>query len=234
MESVGRITSVHRYPVKSMGGERLTDARLTLQGIFGDRWLAFVQADSKAPFPWLTAREAPATLLYSAKFLMDGGPHVEVVTPAGKTLGGDSSELFAEIEALAGMPLQRLTNYRGSFDVAPASLMAHSTAAAIAKASDTPEDRFRFRMSFYIDTGSEVPFPENDWVGKVLRIGESARVAVTEPDKRCVMINLEHQSSGASSRVLKAAGELNNANAGVYAAVISAGEVHEGDEVWLE
>jgi MOSC domain-containing protein YiiM len=68
----------------------------------------------------------------------------------------------------------------------------------------------------------------------VLRLGETARVAGTEPDKRCVMINLEHQSSGASPRVLKAAGELNGANVGVYAAVVTPGEVREGDEVWIE
>ena len=234
MERVGQISSIHRYPVKSMGGERLESTGLTHHGIPGDRWHAFVQAETKDSFPWLTARQAGQMLLYSAKFLTEGGPHVEVVTPDGKTRAGDSPELLDELETLAGMPIHRLTHYQGSFDVAPASLMAHSTAAAIAAASDTPEDRFRFRMNFYIDTGSEVPFPENDWVGKVIRIGDAARVAVTEPDKRCVMINLEHQSSGASSRVLKAAGELNDAYAGVYAAVITMGEVHEGDEVWLE
>lgn len=234
MQSVGRISSIHRYPVKSMGGERLANTQLTFHGIPGDRWHAFVQADSKGSFPWLTARDASAMLLYSAKFLTEGGPRVEVVTPDGKTMAGDSPELLDALQVLGAMPIHRLTHYQGSFDVAPASLMAHSTARAIAKASDTPEDRFRFRMNFYIDTGSDEPFPENDWVGKVLRIGESARVAGTELDKRCVMINLEHQSSGASSRVLKAAGELNDAYAGVYAAVITMGEVHEGDEVWLE
>jgi uncharacterized protein YcbX len=234
MQSIGRISSVHRYPVKSMGGERLGSASLTLQGILGDRWHAFVQSESKGPFPWLTARETARMLLYSAKFLLDGGPHVEVATPGGKSFAGDSPELLDELQALAARPIYRLTDYRGSFDVAPASLMAHSTAAAIAAASETPEDRFRFRMNFYIDTGSAEPFPENTWVGRVLRLGETARVAVTEPDKRCVMINLEHQSSGASPRVLRAAGELNGANVGVYAAVVTPGEVHEGDEVWIE
>ena len=43
-ETVGRITSLHRYPVKSMGGEQLAEALVTLQGIAGDRSYAFVQA----------------------------------------------------------------------------------------------------------------------------------------------------------------------------------------------
>ena len=62
MTRVGRIVSAWRYPVKSMAGERLESAPVTLQGIEADRMYAFVQAGSPSPFPWLTGRELPSLM----------------------------------------------------------------------------------------------------------------------------------------------------------------------------
>ncbi|MBI2765206.1 MAG: MOSC domain-containing protein [Chloroflexi bacterium] len=234
MTVVGRISSIHRYPVKSMGGERLAVAPLTLQGILGDRMYAFVQAGSRSVFPWFTGREAPSILSYSARMVPGERPAFDVQTPAGAVMEAGSPELLAELEALGGKPLNCLVNYRGTFDVAPASLLALSTVRAIAKESETADDPLRFRMNFYIDTGDDTPFVENAWVGGVLRLGESARIAVNEPDKRCVMITLDHQTSKGSPKILRAVSEMNAAAAGVYGVVVTAGEVREGDEVTLE
>ena len=234
MEEIGRITTIARYPVKSMGGERLGEAQLTLQGLAGDRLYAFVQRDSKGPFPWLTGREAPQMLSYAAQTRSGSGPGLDVLTPSGSVLAADSDELLRELEALAGRPIYRLANYRGSFDVAAVAVIAHATVQALAAASETEVDAGRYRMTFTIDTGNDEPFIENQWVGRVLRIGETARVAVTERDKRCVMITLDHPTSAGSPRILRAAAELNGACAGVYGSVSTAGEVREGDTVWIE
>ena len=64
MQSLGVIRQLARYPVKSMQGEALPSAALTLQGLAEDRRYAFVQATSQSPFPWLTARELPELLYY--------------------------------------------------------------------------------------------------------------------------------------------------------------------------
>lgn len=234
MQHVGTITSINRYPVKSMGGETLPEAALTLQGVSGDRLYAFVQGGSKSDFPWLTGRETPAILSYAARVQPGDPRRVEVQTPSGQILAADSEELLAELEALSGRPLHRLANYRGNFDVAPVSLIAHSTVRALAAASETAEDPGRFRMTFTVDTGDGRPFAENEWVVRVLRIGETARVTITERDQRCVMITLDHPSSAGSPRILRAAAELNGAAAGVSGSVTTAGEVREGDAVWAE
>ena len=234
MRLVGHVTTINRYPVKSMGGERLPETALTLQGVSGDRLYAFVQRDSKSDFPWLTGREAPGILSYAA-LLRPGKPTaVDVRTPSGATLAADSDELLAELEALSGRSLHRLANYRGNFDVAPVSLIALSTVRALATASGTAEDSGRYRMTFTVDTGGAAPFVENEWVGRELRIGKTARVAITEPDKRCVMITLDHPTSAGSPRILRAAAELNDAAAGVYGSVTAAGDVREGDTVSVE
>src|SRR5260370_15981158 len=64
MQSLGVIRQLARYPVKSMQGEALSSAALTLQGFAEDRRYAFVQATSRSAFPWLTARELPELLHY--------------------------------------------------------------------------------------------------------------------------------------------------------------------------
>ena len=56
MQKVGVIRRVARYPVKSMRGDAYASLPLTLQGFEEDRRFAFVQAESRSDFPWLTAR----------------------------------------------------------------------------------------------------------------------------------------------------------------------------------
>lgn len=233
MEQIGRVSGIYRYPVKSMGGERLEAAPVTFQGIPGDRVQAFIQGNSTSTFPWLTGRQVPSMLHYRAR-VTSKELGVEVVTPSGRTVAADDPELLAEIEALAGQPVHRLADYRGSFDVAPVTLIANASVAAIAEASGTTLDPLRFRMTFYLDTGDETPFIENAWVGRTVRIGENVRVVVTERDQRCVMTTLDYPDSTGSPKVLRAIAELNGACAGVYAVVVAQGEVREGDAAWLE
>src|SRR5256885_10684125 len=78
MQAVGVIRQLIRYPVKSMQGEALTSAALTLQGFAEDRRYAFVQATSRSAFPWLTARELPELLRYRTSVEKAGTPEVAV------------------------------------------------------------------------------------------------------------------------------------------------------------
>jgi uncharacterized protein len=234
MQVVGHIRSIWRYPVKSMAGERLESAPVTLQGITADRMYAFVQAGSASPFPWLTGREMPSLLQYQPVWVPGDRPSLRVRAPSGHEWPIDAPELGAEIEATSGLSVHLLPNYRGSFDVAPLSFISHATVDAIAKASGTPSEPGRFRMNFYVDTTGGESFAEDQWVGRILRVGDTVRVAVTEQDQRCQMITLDPVNSVAAPEVLKAAGNLNGANAGVYAAVLVPGEVREGDTITLE
>jgi uncharacterized protein len=235
MTQVGRVASIYRFPVKSMGGERLPSAAVTLQGLAGDRMHAFVQAGSASPFPWLTGREV-GSMLFHQPFAeeRDGHPQIMVRTPTGEKLPIGSDELREALEEEHGKPVFLLPNYRGSFDVAPMTLMSLATVEGIARASGTAADPLRFRMNLYVDTGNETPFAEDAWVGRVVRVGADVRIGVTERDRRCVMTTLDQPTSEGSPRVLKAIGELNGAFAGIYGAVLTAGTVNEGDSVTLE
>jgi uncharacterized protein YcbX len=68
-----------------MRGEALPAATLTLQGVPEDRRYAFVQAESRSSFPWLTARELPELLSYkpAVEPAGSGKVAVTVTTPGG-------------------------------------------------------------------------------------------------------------------------------------------------------
>ena len=162
MQPVGVIRRLARYPVKSMRGEALPAAALTLQGLPEDRRYAFVQAASRSSFPWLTARELPAMLRYRACVEQSAAPEaaVSVTTPGGETWPVASDELRRALEAHSGRALFLLRDYRGSYDAAPVSLISSQTAARIAEESETAEDAWRFRPNLLVDLASGEPFDE--------------------------------------------------------------------------
>ena len=236
MNPVGKIRQLARYPVKSMGGQSLPATTLTLQGVREDRRYAFVQTASRSNFPWLTARELPELLRYKPT-LEDAGSGdaaVTVATPSGEMWPVQSEELRREVEERSGRAIFLLRDYRGSYDVAPISLISRQTIARIAEESGTEENPMRFRPNLMVDLHEGGAFEELNWVGRILRVGDAARVAITEVDHRCMMITLDPESAKPSPNVLRCVAQQHNRCAGVYGTVLTPGEVRTGDLLWLE
>lgn len=221
-----RIRAIYRFPVKSMGGERLPEATVSFQGIPGDREVAFVQAENRSIFPWLTGRQLPAMVSYAARVEAGSPPKVLVRTPAGEEFAASDPALLDHLQGALSKPLAYLGNYRGSFDVAPLAIISGATQAALGR----PGDDARFRMTLYVD-GIDEPFGEDRWVGKTLRVGDSVVIHVTERDRRCAMITLDPAGGPSDPAVLKAAADQNEAFAGVYAVVLTPGTIREGDVI---
>lgn len=236
MQSVGVIHELRRYPVKSMQGEVLPSAELTLQGFEEDRRYAFVQAASRSSFPWLTARELPELLYYRTIVEKSGTPEVAVTvaTAHGENWPIDSDELRKALEERSRRPLFLMRDHRGLYDAAPVSLISRQTVARIAEETGTKEDSCRFRPNLLVDLKDAGPFDELQWVGKILRIGSAARIAVTKVDERCVMINLDPATGKSSPEILKCVVQQHGQCAGIYATVLTAGEVRTGDAIFLE
>jgi MOSC domain-containing protein len=236
MKSLGTLRHVARYPVKSMRGEELRSAPVGLQGLPGDRLCAFVQTGLRSTFPWLTGRELPELLRYQATYEEAGRSPpreatVQVTTPAGERLEVGSEALREEIERASGRSVRLHLDHRGNHDSAYVSLITAATLRAVSEAAGVPVDHRRFRMNFVVE-GEDPPFSEKAWVGKVLRLG-SVQLAITELDRRCMMITLDPDSGAKSPGVLRVAAELNGACAGVYASVLAAGEAAVGDALCL-
>ena len=236
MKSVAVIHQLARYPVKSMQGEALLSATLTLQGFEEDRRYAFVQAASRSSFPWLTARELPELLYYRTSVEKAGSQDalVTVATPRGENWPVASDELRKALETRSGRPLFLLRDHRGSYDVAPVSLISRQTVARIAQESGTKEDPWRFRPNLLVDLIEGEAFDEMKWVGRILRLGDTAKIAITQVDQRCVMITLDPTTGEASPEILKSVVQNHAKCAGIYATVLARGEVRAGDAILLE
>lgn len=210
-----------------MRREALPAAMLTLQGVEEDRRYAFVQKASRSSFPWLTARELPEMLCYTTSVASAGSPEVAitVTTPAGEKWPVASDELRRALEVHSGRDLFLLHDARGSYDAAPVSLISCQTVDRIAQESETEAEPWRFRPNLLIDLESGGPFDELKWVGKILRIGSEARIAVTQTDQRCMMITLDPASAKASPSILRCVVQQHQQCAGVYGTVLTAGEV---------
>lgn len=236
MQRVGVIRSVARYPVKSMRGEAYASLALTLQGFEEDRRFAFVQADSRGPFPWLTAREMPEFLRWHTSVEKPGtlDVAVTVTTHTGERWPVASGDLRHAIEKLFGRPVFLLRDYRGSYDVSNVSLISEQTVQRIAEESQTEANPWRFRPNLLVDLEGGTAFDELKWVGRILRLGEKARVAVIKEDERCVMITLDPATGERAPQILKCVVQQHNKCAGVYATALAPGEVRAGDGIYLE
>lgn len=101
-----------------------------------------------------------------------------------------------------------------------------------------PAGRFevrRFRPNVVVETDVGVKdFVENAWVGRTLAIGDTVRLSITRPCARCVMTTLPQADLPRDHGILRAAAQHNQAQVGVYAAVVHSGTIRRGDEVRLD
>ncbi len=227
------VRALAHYPVKGMAGIAAGRARISLQGLEGDRLYAFVRTDRLTPFPWLTMREFPGLVRYRPRWADGAAGRAELLieAPNGKTLPVTGEELAALVAREAGLPVRLHADYRGNHDVAQVSLISEATVADICEAAGVPPDSRRFRMNIVV-SGLEA-FGEDRWVGRTLRIG-GAQLAVVARDQRCAVITIDPDTAQRTPATLTVTGARNGACAGVYAVVLEAGDVAVGDEVVLD
>ena len=267
---VGRVVSLHRYPVKSMGGERLEAARLTARGMEGDRTGALVDRETgrvvsaKRPRLWGAVYGLSASVERA-----NGSASILVRFEDGTTLSSARREdLEARLGALLGREVAFATEaaegatceyhwpdmeglvqdgrtYRDEitqWELPPGTFFDSSGLHALTTASldhlrglvpGSDFDVVRFRPNLVIEpVAGARGFVENDWVGGTLDVG-GARLRVTKPCLRCVMVTLPLGDLPKDPRVLRAAFDHNEGNVGVKCEVAAPGAVRVGDEVRL-
>jgi uncharacterized protein YcbX len=236
---IGHVEAIFRYPVKSMGGERLDAANLGWHGLDGDRRLAFRRIDSRSGMPWLTASKLPDLLLFAPQRRENGAPGelpTHVRTPDGEELPVFGEDLATEVGRRYGAPVEMMRLNHGIFDEASISVIASETVREIGRLAGRSPDVRRFRPNVVVRLLRSVPFQEDDWLGGVLSFGEgddAAAVTVTMRDVRCSMVNLDPDSASPSPEVLKAVVRTNQNNAGVYGAVTRIGRLAVGQTILL-
>jgi uncharacterized protein YcbX len=236
---IGHVEALFRYPVKSMGGERLEAADLGWHGIEGDRRLAFQRMDDRSGFPWLTASKLPELLRFAPQHREDGAAGdlpTHVRTPEGKEMLVLGEDLAAEVGRRYGAPVQMMHLKHGIFDDASISAIALDTVREIGRLAGQSPDVRRFRPNIAVRLRRPGPFQEGAWLGGVLSFGEgddAPAITVTMHDVRCSMVNLDPDSASPAPEVLKAIVRANQNNAGIYGAVTRIGRLAVGQTIFF-
>jgi uncharacterized protein YcbX len=245
---IGQVEAIFRYPVKSMGGERLEVANLGWHGIEGDRRLAFRRINDRSGFPWLSASKLPDLVLFTPQrregdaredTAQEGLP-THVRTPDGKELPVFGEDLAEEVGRRYGAPVEMMQMKHGIFDDACISVIASDTVREIGRLAGMSPDVRRFRPNVVVRLLRPAPFQEDEWLGGVLSFGEKGdddddapAITVTMRDVRCSMVNLDPESANPAPEVLKAVVRVHQNTAGIYGAVTRIGRLAVGQSVLL-
>lgn len=230
-----RVAEIWRYPVKSMGGERLEAVEVTPNGIDGDRgWGVFDPATGLV----LTARREPSLLFLSAVYRPDGRPAISC--DDGTEISDDD-----ELSRWIGRPvrLQSAAEGPGTFENPmsvdhtsgaetdwfqwqSAGRTLHdgsSTVSFVSRASLGEWDARRFRANLVLDDGSD----EEALTGEIA-VG-TAVLAVRRPIDRCVMVTRAQPGLPRDLTVLKRVIAERNNRLAVGATVATPGRIAVGN-----
>ena len=125
-------------------------------------------------------------------------------------------------------------------DYAPVHLITTATLTAVSAAAGPALRPRVFRPNLILATPGLSGYAENDWVGRQLAIGSQVRLEIFLPTPRCAVPTLAHGQDPGNPQVLRALARSNRLPvegfglqtcAGVYAKVVSPGQVRAGDEV---
>jgi len=232
MTVAGRVAALWRYPVKSMAAEELDCAEVSWHGLAGDRRWAFIRdGQVRSGFPWLTMRQRSDLAHYRPRLAEPDRPNASatlVRTPSGGELDVADPALAAEL----GPGVRVIKQDRGVFDTMPLSLLTTQTLAALGAMVGADLAAARFRPNILVDASGR-DFPEDAWVGRVLRIG-GLRMRVDKRDQRCVMVTIDPVTLRRDPSILRAIVRERDARLGVYGSTVEPGRVAAGDPVELE
>lgn len=186
----GSVTRLHRWPVKSLRGERVEAARFDDRGMAGDRAHALIDLRPQRTGTVLTVRQNPQLLSWHSAY--PGAPEEPPTlrAPDGTTWSWTDPALPAALAASLGMPLE-LRSADGMQDRGPTVLVTvEASRAALEDELGAAVDLARFRPNVHLDIDAPA-FAEQDWVaGTTVTVGEVILEIVgpkTGPCIRCAV-----------------------------------------------
>ena len=230
---IGRVAGLWRYPVKSMAAERLDDVEASWHGFAGDRRWAFIRDGLvRSGFPWLTIREHPGMVHYRPSLRDPSRPDASLTvvhTPDGEEFDVVDPALAAEL----GDGVRVIKQNIGVFDTMPLSLITTQTVAGLGALVGAELDIQRFRPNLLIEATDDIAFPEDVWVGSVLRIG-GMHMRIDKRDSRCVLVNVDPVTTKRDPAILRAIARERATCLGVYGSTVQPGRIAVGDPVLLD
>ena len=209
-----KIAQIWRYPIKSMGGERLDHARIGSLGIEGDRVVHAEDARGHV----ITARTHHRLLGHHATLNASGEPVVDGVLWSDPKVRKDVVDIVG--------PGAKLVRYDGAerFDVLPLLVATDGAIAAFG------HDGRRLRPNLVI--GGVEGLAECSWPGQCLRIGDVI-IGIQDLRGRCIMTTFDPDSLKQDRQVLTDIARKFGGTLALNCYVIQGGEIRVGDSVEL-
>lgn len=231
----GRVAALWRYPVSSLGGERLEACAVDATGLAGDREWGLADRDSgETAFPESKRRWRPAPQIRASST----GNGLRLDFPDGSSLPAEAAG-----DALAAHFGFAVTLRRHGADAAEAAtagplkpryerhpihiLTTASLAALQAILPDSAIDVRRFRPNLVLDLPGAEGFVETGWIGRLVAIGD-VRIRVVDPCVRCAFTTLAQGGLPLDPAVLMAVTKRNATHLGVLCTVEAPGEIRVG------
>lgn len=235
---LGTVAALWRWPVKSMGGERVRALRVDGRGAGGDRTHAVYHEHKGVDKP-LTAREAPRLLAWHAAYPFNRNgsldprdpPHATVVAPDGHRYVWGDPRLRTALADDLGRDVDLVRNVDGIHDLERTLLLTTAASlAALGDELDGPIDLRRFRPNVHLELDAE-PWAELGWEGGELVFEGGVRVRLLHPCERCVIPTRHPDTQEKWPGLLRHLTAHHGMAFGINGRVLAAGRIEIGEQV---
>jgi uncharacterized protein YcbX len=246
----GTVASLHRWPVKSFGGEAVADLNVDPRGVAGDRAHALYDVHRGAPRQ-LTARQAAGMLRWSASYPDHPGDRLDpddlplprVTAPDGgaTTYAWDDPELQQALTQDLGrdVTLRRnpgLMQDLGNSVLVTTQATLDAITAPLGYDDANPLDLRRFRTNIHLvldaDGGAPLAYAEERWQGRTLHVGD-VELQLLHPCVRCVIPTRDPDTTSKDPNILRWLTREHGGLFGINARVRGSGRIAVGDPVRL-
>ena len=242
LQSIGRVLEIWRYPISSIGGERVARTVVRPDGAVGDRQYGLIDASTgQAAVPEKDARWRKALHLEAVYadhelpvITFPGGQRCSLDDP---TLAEALTQYFCFPAAMAaykhterqlGFPL---TQYRHRHF--PLHMLTSSSLERLAEMCGREEiDVRRFRPTVLIRVRKGSGFVEGNWIGRRLKLG-GLELRAQEDTKRCGVTFISQPGLDEDPEILRNILRNNKRHLGIYCSTDVSGTIETGDEVFI-
>lgn len=238
---VGVLERCIRYPLKGAAGQDLERCKVGWHGLSFDRRYAWLRNNDLSGLPWVSPRQFPQVVSWSAS--IDTAGDLVVVLPGSSTFTVSERDREARARAgeaatdLLGEPVTLMPLWSGTHDAMPIGLLTTATVEAASLLVDGLQpDHRRFRPNLLIATTDNTPWIERKWIGRDIRIGDGADAVVLRVDRattRCEVVDISPDTGIGTHQLFDAIRSAQKNRAGCYCTPVHIGQVHLGDKVHI-
>jgi uncharacterized protein YcbX len=237
----GTVTSLSRWPVKSLGGEAADALNLDPRGIAGDRAHALYDTFKGRPRR-LTVRQVPGMLRWHASYAAGPGaplraddvPLPTLTAPDGTAFRWDDPDLPEALSDDLGRAVTLRRDLALMQDLGDSILVTtQATLEAVAGTLGRDLDLRRFRTNIHVVL-DDAAYAEESWEGRRLRVGDVV-LDLLHPCERCVIPTRDPDTQVKDPNILRWLTREHRGLFGINARATddSAGTVRVGDQVAL-